>query len=276
MGKYQFTNEIGYSSYGYYIENFPEINEFTLVNGSESTEVKLTASNSGDVLTAEDSGISVRFYSMSKGSRVLAYEIYEDKSDFENILGIKFPNISYRSLELGPGMEAFQVYDENGNKIFMNGYHSDTGPDGLSTVMFLRTEHGEKISKMEADYIGGVVGTDFTAKIMAAEDVPVPADGEEITFNDGLLLYDRNGLTSKLTAIKRQGNEITIYTNSEYIGEHIENTDIYINWNGGLGSNMSGWTGHRIFNINGDEEFIKLYIDAIYYKINGSWEITFE
>ena len=32
----------------------------------------------------------------------------------------------------------------------------------------------------------------------------------------------------------------------------------------------------QFFKINGNEELIKLYIDAIYYKINGSWEIYFD
>jgi len=175
-------------------------------------------------------------------------------------------------MQLGPGPEAFKLYDENGYKIFLNGYDSKKGPDGLSTVMFLRTQQGKKISKMEIGYIGGSINPAITA----TEDIPVPADGEEIFFNDGLLLYDSNGLISKLTYIKRQGNHILIYTDTEYIGEDIENIDFYINWNGILGPSMGGWTGNTWFEINGDEKFVKLYSNAVHYIINGSWEIKFD
>ncbi|MCL2816050.1 MAG: hypothetical protein FWD23_15755 [Oscillospiraceae bacterium] len=279
MGKFQFADEGGYSSYGYFLKDFPDINEFTLVINGEPVEVNLVQSNSNGVLTAEDSGISVRFYSMSKGSKVLAYEISENNIDFEKIFGyssVEANGQTYKmanstNLELGPGPQAFKLFDENKNKIFLNGYDSNKGPDGLSTVMFLRIGRDEKISKMEVDYIGGSINPAITA----IEDVPVPADGEEIIFTDGLLLYDSNGLISKLTYIKREGNNILIYTDTEYIGEDIENIDICINWNGILGSRMGGWTGNTWFEINGDEEFIKLYTNAIYYKINGNWEINF-
>jgi hypothetical protein len=279
LNKYSFDNEGGYSSYGFFIKNFPDINEFTLVNNGESVDVKLVPSNPEAVLIAEDSGISVRFYSMSKGSKVLAYEIYEDKSNFLNpmtgmIEGQTIDVVPYRNIELGPGLQAFRLYDENGNKIFLNGYDSRKGPDGLSEIMFLRVEQGKKISKIEVDYVGGSISTPFMV-MTSIGDIPVPADGEEIFFDDGLLLYDSNGLISKLTYIKRERNNILIYTDTEYIGEDIENIDIYINWNGILGSKMGGWTGNTWFEINGDEEFIKLYIKAVYYKINGNWEINF-
>ena len=58
MGKFQFHDEGGYASYGYFIKDFPEINEFTLVSGDNSVEVKLAPSNPNDVLTAEDSGVT--------------------------------------------------------------------------------------------------------------------------------------------------------------------------------------------------------------------------
>jgi hypothetical protein len=282
LGKFQFNNEGDYSSYGYFIENFPDVNEFTLVNNGESIEVNLVKSNSNDVLTAEDSGVTMRFYNMSKGSKVLAYEISGNNIDLGKIFGygsIEVNGQIYKmaygtNLELGPGTQAFRLYDENGNKIFLNGYDHSKGPDGLSTVMFLRTGRDEKISKMEVDYIGGSINP-VNPAITSIGDIPVPADGEEIIFDDGLLLYDSNGLISKLTYIKREGNNILVYTDTEYIGEDIENIDIYINWNGILGSRMGGWTGNTWFEINGDEEFIKLYINAIYYKINGNWEINF-
>jgi hypothetical protein len=280
MGKFQFDNEGGYSSYGYFIKDFPDINEFTVVSNGESAEVKLVPGNPDAVLAAEDSGVAMKFYSMAKGSKVLAYEISGNNIDFEKIFGygsIEVNGQIYKmahdkNMELGPGLEAFRLYDENGNKIFLNGYDYSKGPDGLSTTMFLRIGRETKISRIEVDYIGGSISTAITS----IEDVPVPADGEEMIFDDGLLLYDSNGLTSKLTYIKREGNNILVYTDTEYIGEDIENIDIYINWNGGLGSKMSGWIGNAIFEINGDEEFIKLYANAIYYKINGNWEIQFD
>jgi len=277
MTAYSFEKDGGYTSYGYYIQNFPDINEFTLVSGNQSIEVKLVPSNSGGVVITENSGVKIKSYSMSKGSKVFAYEIYENNCDFAKILGTEF--LYYETLELGSGAGTFKLYDENGNKIFLNGYDSNIGPDGLSTVMFLRTGRGDKISKMAVDSIRGSINTSMLRNNSSIEDVPVPADGEEIIFDGGLLLYDSNGLICKAESVTRKGNEVTIYTNTEYTGEYIdniENIDIYMNWRSGLGVRVGGWMEFTTFSINGNEEFIKLYMDGINYRVNGNWEIIFE
>ena len=281
MGKFQFSNEGGYSSYGYFIKDFPEINEFTLVNGNELAEVKLAPSNPDDVLTAEDSGVSVRFYRMSKGSKVLAYEMYENNFDTKKILEMDFP--PYKTVELSGDWvnSPYKLYDENGKQIRLNGLHYSKGPDGLSTIMFLRIGRNEKISRISIENIWSTINM-YTFVGMYNNDgayIPVPADGEELIFDDGLLLYDKNGLTSKLTSVTRKGNELIIYTDTEYDGNDFENHEnienIYMWFTGLLGSMMSG-PGFQALTIEGDEDSIKIFATSLRYYINGNWEIIFE
>ena len=273
LGKYQFNNEGGYSSYGYCIKDFPDINEFILVNNGEEIDINLVKSNSDDVLTADDSGITMKFYNMSKGSKVIAYEMKENNYDiwklFSGSSGFLGGNI-----ELGAW--AFKLYNGNGNEIKYNGYDYSGAPNGLGVTMFLRIESEKSISKME---INNVMVTIDMYNNDNGVDIPVPKDGEEIVLNDKLLLYDYNGLTSELTSVTRKGNEITIYTKTEYNGEDIENIDsidnIYMWFRGELGGKMDG-PGFQSLTINGDEEFIYIRPSAVRFSINGNWEINFD
>ena len=294
MGAYQFNDEGAYSSYGYFIKDFPDINEFTLVNNGESTEVKLVKSNSNGVLTAEDSGVTMKFYNMSKGSKVLAYEMEENNFDIRKILKNSGAQIAVEKdvgfFDFFDWVNEFEIYDESGNRVYLNGCHSGRGPDGLSTTMFLRIGREERISRMAINSLT------VTLKIYALDmdnknniiisnpigdfiDIPVPADGEKIIFDDGFMLYDYYGFISELMSVTRKGKEVSIYTNTEYTGDAIENMEnlgnIYTCFSGGLRLRVSG-PGYAVYEINGDEDFVKIRPDYISYKVNGSWEINFD
>ena len=279
LGQFQFHNEGGYSSYGYFIKDFPEINEFTLVSGNESIEIKLVPSSPNDVLTAEDSGVSIRFYRMSKGSKVLAYEMRENYFDIKKILGANYQGV--KTVELGHWVTAYKLYDEKGNKINLNGLDYSGAGSGLGVTMFLRIGRDEKISRISINRVEVTVSMfnygppNYANRV----SIPVPADGEEIIFDDGLLLYDKNGLISTLTSVTRKGNELTIHTDTGYNendGENYENIEgIYMWFDGEHGSNMFG-PGFEYIYINGDEDSINIWATSLKYLITGNWEIYFE
>ena len=288
MGQFQFTNEGGYSSYGYFINDFPEINEFTLVSGGESTEVKLAPSNPGDVLTAYDSGVSVRFYSMSKGSKVLAYEVEDHNFDIILSLNDTMSSTASKTADLDH-WASIKLYDADGNEISHNGAVRSSGPMWGQNIIFLRTQPEKKISRITVDSViadinirpFGIILEDnliYSTAVYSC-NIPVPADGEELIFDHDLLLYDANGLTSKLKSVTRKGNELTIYTDTAYNGNDFENYEniesIYMWFTGLLGVKMTG-PGFQALTINGDEDSIQVFATNLRYHINGSWDITFE
>ena len=48
---------------------------------------------------------------------------------------------------------------------------------------------------------------------------PIPERGEKIYFDDGLVIYEKNGITSTIYAIERVHNSINITERIEFIGE---------------------------------------------------------
>ena len=292
MGKFQFDNAGDYSSYGYYVWDFPDINEFKIISGGESAEVKLASSDSGGVVIAEDSGVSMKFYNMSKGSKVLAYQITD--SNFDLIQDVPSENFRYmlpKTVELGSWTNAYNLYDKDGKQINLNGVAHGRGP-GASQIMFLRIGRDERLSRVEINNIivnmdMWPIGTtiffdDKPVSIGSAEGsgyIPVPADGEELIFDDGLIIYDANGLVSRLKSVKRDGSELLIYTDTEYNGSDFKNYEnvehIYMWFTGLHGLRMSG-PGFQSLTINGDEDYIKVWPTTLRYSINGNWEILFD
>jgi len=282
LGKYQFHNEGGYSSYGYFVKDFPEINEFTLVSGGESAEVGLLPSNPDDVLTAEGFGVSMRFYSMSRGSKVLAYEMTENNFDVVGKTVIKntyYNFLTSKTVELTDSRFAFRLYDEKGNKIGLNGFDYSGSPDGAGFIMFLRIGRDEKIGRIEIERV--TVSIDAHILNIHIDDVPIPADGEEIVFDGGLPLYDENGLKCTIGSITRKGDEFTVFSNTEYTGKDIANIENIENMHIMLGSRENGINGKMFgfgrdtFKMEENKESVRLYLDAIRYSVKGNWEIIF-
>ena len=289
LGKFQFYNEGDYSSYGYLVENFPEINEFTLVCGEKSVQVQLVPNDSNEVLTAENSGVRIKFYSMSKGSKVLAYEIEDSNLDMTfPISDSKSVAMPAKTAELQPW--AFKLYGENGNEIEYNGYHNNIGPNGTQ-ILFLRTNPEEKISKITVESVNIHINT-LPMSIFFEDglphatpefgiNIPVPADGEKTVFdNGGLAIFEVDDLTGKIESVERKGNELTFYTKMEYDELLYKNVaEMYISLTA-EGEKLDRGTisgpGFDTFKYKQLDDQVKLFMTGINYVVNGNWEITFD
>ena len=272
--------QYGLNNYGYYIEDFPEINEFTIISGDKSTEVKLELRNPDDVIVVEDDNVTMKFYSMSKGSKIIAYDVSENVFDIEKILGIpevipepyfninnilsgfRIPDNSmfaYKNISLHRGIK---INDYDNYSIY-----------GHGPLMFIDKLSNDTLNKITITRIHVGVYIDNPNNIYADVYIPVPADGEEIVFDDGLVIYDHNGLTSKVTSVIRERNELTIITEDNYTGEGCENMDLLqISW---VLNDAYSTRGYNKFKIEDGIEQVLVSMSVVSYDITGNWEIDF-
>lgn len=274
-GEFDITPSVMYGdyNYAYYIQNFPDINKFVLSCGGYSTEVKLEPSNPDDVIIAEDSNATLKFYHMSKGSKFAAYDIDERNFDTEKILGAAYD----KRILLG----AVKMYDADGNVSEDTGWRGNVEMSGKNSVIFMDFMPNDELWKLtEARKL---ITDNMSVHInildvCADEYIPVPADGEEIIFDGGLVIYERNGLVVTAKSVSRRGNKLNVWTDAQYTGAGSENIrDIQVNWyydstvNGG--GHADGGTINKFDIANGTEQVL-MKIWSIDYDVNGSWEVN--
>ena len=284
------------SNNGYYIKDFPEINEFTIVNGNNSTEVKLELNDFQNVTVLDDFGVNLKYHNISKSSKILAFDIIENNFDIEKILGV--PDVAPRQIELSSGngyylteneafktafINEFRLYNADGNEYPSQDFIASTMPSGLGSLIFFDKKPEEPIGKVIIDSILVRIEC-FSANIYADEYIPIPDDGEKIIFDDGLIIFNHNGLICTVYSVSRQKDEISVVSLTEYNGENSENiSDIYINikWSKDWrGSGGGVWIDEKrfeenSFEIDKDETQIKMKMTGLHYTVNGNWEINF-
>ena len=283
---------------GFSIENFPEINEFTLINNGKSIDIKLEKSKLENMYVVENGEIKINLYQLSSKSKLFAVGIEENYFDTQYMFGIgqlipekyvndagitgyNFPE-DIECINKSLYLDNITMYDENGKEQKV-GWGGEVVFAGFDSMMFFGKEMPDNISKMTINSIHGQFDFYHTNGIYSDVDLPVPADNDEIVFDGGLVIYDHNGLTAVIDSISRKGNEITITgPGAVYIGygnEKMAYTNI--NWycEGGKpkggGYNFETGISQSCMQLPESAETIKLKIAVIDYKINGNWEIDF-
>ena len=284
------------------IPDFPAVNDFAISVSNISANISLVKNgldnetgDEGSFGFIEKNGLSFKMKQLTKGSKILAYEIKEEIIDLDYLFGEKNPFI--KDLRL----IGINVYDEAGNNCTSTGY-SGSGYGADDNILILRDRPEGKITKVSFDtdlpivrvwtYDDGIeyvkddngvyylLYNDENKIIYSDVEIPIPADGDEIIFEDGLVIYDHNGLTCTLESVLRENNEINIITYTEYIGEgneYIWEYGIDIGWISDWPYSGVSGSGRNNFKIEGTEESIKLIMSSINYRIagTGNWEIDF-
>jgi hypothetical protein len=281
---------------------FPAVNEFVISENGVSVNITLIKNgfdvetgNTGSFGSVEQNGISIMMKQLTKGSKIIAYQLEDKNLDFDYLFGNR--NYFHKIFRLF----AIEIYDEAGNNCTETGYNGSGSYDYknkfFDNILILRKRPEGNITKITTEldfpYIGirtydigiayerddtgaHVIEQDLDKLIYADVEIPVPANGEEIVYDEGLIIYNHNGLTCTLESVSRKGNEVTIMTNTEYIGENNEYVEnIYINWNTAYFTNSSSSGNYSSFKIYGDEKFVKIKMYSINYMINGNWELNF-
>ena len=249
----------------------------------------------------EQNGITIMMKQLTKGSKIIAYQLEDKNLDFDYLFGEK--NYFHKGFRL----YNIELYDEAGNNCTETGYSGSGYYDYKNkfydnTLILYKRPEG-KIVKMlhnqdfpyigisaddmgleyERDERGARISDKDLDKIIYADvELPVPADGEKTVYDDGLVIYNNKGLTCTLQSISRKGKEITVITNTKYTGENSENIEyLFTRWMEVYSTNSSGSGGgidgncETSFKIAGNEKIIKLRMYSINYSIKGNWEIYF-
>jgi len=275
--------------------DFPAVNEFVISENGASVNISLIENGfdveTGDTGTfgiTEQNGITIMMKQLTKGSKIIAYQLEDNNLDFDYLFGER--NYFHKRFRL----YNIELYDEAGNNCTETGYSGSGTYDYKNkfydNVLILPKRPEGKIIKMSHNqdfpYIGVSAENinfekDSDKMIFADVEIPTPADGEETVYDDGLIIYNHKGLTCTLESISRKGKEVTVTTNTKYTGENSENIEtLFVRWIHSDSINISGGGGidgncETTFKIAGDEEFIKLRIYNVNYSVKGNWEIYF-
>lgn len=297
-GEFDLNPAIKYDNfnYGYYIENFPEINKFIISGNGESIEANLELNKPDNVIIAENSNVTIKSYNMSAGSRIFAFNAEERNFNIEKILGIPEKNPEKNPYDLLddsyfiPDGEIFaykvisiidnlNIYDQKNEKFEYFGYTASIAPDKLGSLMIFDKVPENKLSKITTNNIGVMLRFTQSTNIYSDVNIPVPTYGEEIVFDDGLVIYDHNGLTCTVKWVKYNQNGLTFWADTVYTGNGSEYIDrIYIDWRQEWGGHGGSWDAGAVinsFDIKKGEEQIMVKMMGINYIVNGNWEINF-
>jgi len=210
--------------------------------------------------------VTMKFKQLSKGSRVLAYEIEENNTDL-NYLFPQSDNFGKDDKSKDFRWEMFRVYDTDGNYCAGSGYGTSgtydpangiydqiiilderpSGNIGKITIgrLTVRTNfliNNPAVESVENGYTCYKDGTNLT---YADVEIPIPADGKTIEYPESLVLYDHNGITCTIDRIKRDGNTLFIDSKSfnQYKGpgeEYIKNVLVHF-CGDNIGSSVGSW-----------------------------------
>lgn len=280
--KAKMTREYSMFNYGFLIEDFPEINEFTIYNNGRSVEVKLEP-NTHEAQIVEKNGVKIKMFNLSNKGKIYTFDIEEYNIDIENLLDIESSNQNAKFTHFSD----MHLYDEQGNDY--SGFRSVFGSGSTEFIMLMQNRPEEKIDKMVINSID--VSYRFQPysdnSVYADIDLPIPSNGETIEYKDGLLIYDKNGLAYRVYKIKREeDDDIIISGRAEYTGGGSENiNNMYVSWQFDNASNSRSWwfdsnTGEsgsicKLMPEEQDIDSVRLKMAGVEYQIGGEWEIYF-
>ena len=308
------TNESGWSQRGsvyertfrFLYEDFPEINEFTITGADISHEIMLVENAFEELYGyTENDGVEIIMRHVTRNSKVIAFEIIDKSIDLDYFFGegqqfVK--SLSFNDLK---------IYDETGKQISMGG-RSESGR-GSDNLIILDERPKNKISRVTIDGFSvsahwtpnvtfdgeDYIRDEYQRHVYADADIPVPADGGKIEFEEPLVIYNQNGLTDVIYSVERNGNRLTITTPVRRRDRgiiHFSNPNPGEN-NGGSGGGAvgeecprcaegcdnceHGWIWLYSYNEFGisDEDIenqsVRLILSHLLFMIEGEWEIYF-
>ena len=289
----------------YDYENFPEINNFTLTAGGISVEVNLEKRVPSTLFgQTEENGIAISMMQLSKDSKSIAYKVTDKNIDLDELFG------EGHQFDKWLWFHALSVYDENGNDVAAEGVGgSGYGED---KILLLNMTPEGKIEKVIIDSVR--INVNWTPKydenheraenqhyIYADVDIPVPANGEKIEFDEPLVLYNHNNIFYEIASVERKGNRLTITSPVErgFSSDNSMSVSFGTPHPGGSGSgsrtvecpeidcreceeSLYGWHLYYFYSEFGvsDEDIengsVRLILRGINLKVDGNWEINFE
>ena len=276
----------------FFCENFPAVNEFTLSAddpdaGEVSAQVVLERGAADKFYGyAKQNGAAIVMRHLAKNSRILVFQIFDETLSADYL----FPeghNFEENLFFLGE----IRAYDESGNYFyrFMGGaLRGHAGDEQF--LYFLEARPEGRIAKftsagffhaMDERWWSGYE-TPPVNRIYMDIDIPVPADGEIIEFDEPLVIFDRNGMRIMLDSIERDGDSLTV-TNYEPNLVYETANGGAINFSVGFGNSSfssvyeSGRWRHTIPISSEDiaSQSVRLHLRSIRFMVYDNWEINF-
>ena len=272
-------------------EDFPEINEFTITGEDISAEVMLTDSVFTELYGyIEKDGVYIIMRHLTKGSRAMAYTIHDNNINLDELFGEGHQML--KMIWAG----GISIYDEAGNNLTERGFSRTaiSDRDGRLDVLMVFEERPEgRIKKAVIEHLKyeirwfpnftfdgeAYVRDEVQRRVYADIDIPVPANGARIEFEEPLVIFDKNGFTTSVVyAVERNGNELTVTMPTHVVDGLIGGvpvSNLNMTWTSGWGWRGVGQVSFNITDEHIENQSLRLSLMSMFFAVFANWEINF-